>query len=66
MKRACPLLHVHASVREGITELVFEYLKDRNALFFLCIALAQQIADLKSVKERRNRVKELFSVLVLW
>ena len=35
------LLHVHASVREDIAELVFEDLKNRNSLFFLRIAFAE-------------------------
>jgi hypothetical protein len=60
------LLHVHTAVREDIAELILEDIKYRNPFFFLSITLTEKISDAESAEKRRNCIKKILSVLILW
>jgi hypothetical protein len=60
------LLHIHAAVGEDVAELILEDIKYRNPLLFLSITLTEKISDAESAEKRRNCVKKILSVLILW
>jgi hypothetical protein len=60
------LLHIHAAVGEDVAELILEDVEYRNSLLLLGVALTQKISDTESAEKRRNCVKKILSVLILW
>ena len=58
-------LHIHASIREDVAELVLENIENWNSFLLAGVTYAEQIPDLEEFEKSRDRIKKFSVFLIL-